>query len=111
MRECGWYVLGVCMGGVYGLFVLIGDSFGLGEGLVRYSWLVEKLITPPCVFRKPIPNTTVKRIFLVTISCSRNVSSLIAMDMNVLPSAIRGLSSSSETENGIGCRGGTEESE
>ena len=78
---------------------------------MRYSWLVEKLITPPCVFRKPVPNTTVKRIFLVTISCTRNVSSLIAMDMNVLPSAVRGLLSASETENSMGCSGVTEESE
>ena len=62
---------------------------GLGEGLVRYNWLVGKLIIPPCVCRKLIPNTTGKRIFLVTTSCPWNVSLLIAVDMNVLPSAIK----------------------
>ena len=86
---------------------MIGGSAGLGEGLVRYNWLVGKLIIPPCLFRKPVPNTTEKRIFLVTTSCTRNVSSSIAMDMNVLPTAVRGLSSAPETENGRGCSGGT----
>ena len=33
------------------------------------------------------------------------------MDMDVLPSAIRGLSSAPETENGMGWSGGTEESD
>ena len=35
---------------------------------------------------------------------------LIAMDVNVLPSPIKGLSSAPDTENGRGCSGGTEES-
>ena len=62
-------------GGVYGWCVLqmqlplIGWSAGLGEKVVRYNWLVEKLIIRPCVCRKLIPNTTGKRIFLVTRSC------------------------------------------
>ena len=83
--------------------MLIGELAGLGEGLVRYNWLVVKLITPPWVCRKSIPNTTGKRIFLVTTSYTQNVTSSIAMDMAVLPSAIRGLSSALETENGVGC--------
>ena len=64
---------------------------GLGEGLVRYNWLVGKLIISPCVCRKLIPNTTGKRIFLVTANCTRNVLSSIAMVRNVLPSTVRGL--------------------
>ena len=36
---------------------------------------------------------------------------MIAMDMAVLPSAIRDLSSALETEDGVGCSGGTKESE
>ena len=32
------------------------------------------------------------------------------MDMDALPSLIKGLSSASETVNGMGCSGGTEES-
>ena len=47
----------------------------------------------------------------MTTSCTLNVSSSIAMDMNVMPSAIRNLSFAPETENGMGCHGGTEESE
>ena len=73
MRVDGWYVLGVWMGGVYVLWMrlaLIGWSAGLEEELVRYNWLVGKLIFPPCVCKKSIPNTTGKRIFLVTISCT-----------------------------------------
>ena len=78
---------------------------------MRYNWLVGKLIISPCVCRKSIPNTTGKRIFLVTTSCTSNVLSSIAMNINVLPSAIRGLSPAPDTENGRGCSGGTEESE
>ena len=37
--------------------------------------------------------------------------SLIAMDSEVIPSAIRGLSSAPETENCIGCSGGTKDNE
>ena len=95
MGERGWYGLGVCMVNVYVLrmwLALIGGVAGLGEGLLRYNWLVEKLIIPPCICRKPILNTTGKMIFLVTTSCSRNVLWSIAMDRNVLPSTIRGLS-------------------
>ena len=91
--------------------MLIGELAGLGEGIVRYNWLAGKLITPPWVRRKSIPNTTGKRIFLETTSCTQNVASPIAMDMAVLPSAIRGLSSALETENGVDCSGGTKESE
>ena len=47
----------------------------------------------------------------MTISCTRNVSSSIAMDINVLPSASRGLLSAPETENGMGSSGGTKESD
>ena len=73
MRERGWYGLGACMGGVYVLqmrLTLIGWSESLGEELVRYNWLVGKLIIPPCVCRKSIPNTTGKRISLVATSCT-----------------------------------------
>ena len=35
----------------------------------------------------------------------------IAMDSEVIPSAIRGLSSAPETENCIGCSGGTKDNE
>ena len=90
--------------------MLIDESVGLGEGLVRYNWLIGKLITAPWVRRKSILNTTGKRIFLVTTSCTQNVVSLIAMDTAVLPSAIRGFSSALETDNGVGCGGGTKES-
>ena len=61
--------------------------------------------------RKSIPITVGKRTLLVTISCTRNVSSSIAMDINVLPSASRGLLSAPETENGMGSSGGTKESD
>ena len=47
----------------------------------------------------------------MTTSCTLNVSSSIAMDMNVLPSAIRDLSFAPETENGMGSSGGTKESD
>ena len=46
MRECGRYVLGVCIGDVCVLcvsLVLIDESVGLGEGLVRYMGLLSKL--------------------------------------------------------------------
>ena len=49
MREDGWYVVGVWMGGVYVLWMglgLIGWSASLGEELVRYNWLAGKLIIP-----------------------------------------------------------------
>ena len=115
MEVCGcrWYVLGVCIGGVW-VVCVIGGYWWLGEfrrGVEEYSWLVGKPITPPCVWRKSIPSTTGKRIFLATISCTRNVSSLITMDMNVLPNAIRGLWSAPEIENSMHCSGGTEESQ
>ena len=90
---------------------LIDGSAGLGEGLVRYNWLVVKLIIPPSFCRKSIPNPTGKRIFLVTTSCTQNVLLSKAMDRNVLPSTIRGLSSAPEIENGMGCSGGTKDSE
>ena len=45
-------------------------------------------------------------MFLVTTSSTSNVEPSIAMDMAVLPSAIKGLSSALETENGVGCSGG-----
>ena len=48
-------------------------------------------------------------MFLVTTSCTQNMSSSIAM--NVLPSAVRDLSSAPQTENGMGCSDDTEESE
>ena len=50
-----------------------------------------------------------KIIFPVATSCTRNVSSSKAMDMDALPSLIKGLSSAPETVNGMGCSGGTEE--
>ena len=65
----------VWFGGVYEWCVLqmqlplIGWSAGLGEKVVRYNWLIEKLIIRPSVCRKLIPNTTGKRIFFVTRSC------------------------------------------
>ena len=74
----------------------------LGEGLVSYNWLVGKLIIQPGVCRKSIPNTTKKMIFLVRTSCTRNMLLSIVMDRNVLPSAIRGLSSVPEIENSMG---------
>ena len=114
MSGFWWYVLGLCMGGVCVLcmwLVLIGESVGLREGIVWYNWLFGKLITPPWVCRKSIPYATGKRIFLMTTSCTQNMASSIAMDMTVLPSAIRGLLSVPETENGMGCSGGTKESE
>ena len=82
----------------------------LEEELVRYNWLFGKFIIPPCVCKKSIPNTTRKRIFLVTTSCPRNVLSSIAMDSDVMPSARRSLPSATETKNCIGCSGGTKES-
>ena len=91
--------------------MLIDELAGLGEGLVRYNWLVGKLITPPWVRRKSIPNTTGKRIFLMKTSCTRNVASLIAIDIAVLPSVVRGLSSALEIENSVGSIGGTKERE
>ena len=103
VRGCGWYVLGGCMDGVYGFCVWLlfkGDSVGLGDGLVRYSCLVGKLITPPCVCRKSLPNTTGKRISLVTASCIGNVSLSMAMGIKILPRTIRGLSSGPGTKNG-----------
>ena len=90
---------------------MIGGTSGLGEGLVRYNWLVAKLIIQLCVCRESIPNTTGKRIFLVTTSCTQNASPSTAMDMNVLPSAIKGLSSAPDTENRRSCSGVIEESE
>ena len=114
MRGWGWYGVGACMGSLYALYmwlVLIGSSAGVGEEVVRYNWLVGKLIMPPCVYRKSIPNTTGKRIFLVTTSCTWNVLSSIAMDREVITSAIRDLSSAPETENCIGCSGGTMDKE
>ena len=69
IRGWGWCDVGACMGGVYVLYMrlgLIGWSAGVEEEVVRYNWLVGKLIIPPCVCRKLIPNTTGKRIFLVT---------------------------------------------
>ena len=50
--------------------VIIGWSVGVGEEVVRYNCLVGKLMMPPCVCRKSTPNTTGKRIFLVTASCT-----------------------------------------
>ena len=61
------------MGGVYVLYMLlalIDWSTGVGEEVVRYNWLVGKLMIPPWVCRKSIPNTTGKRIFLVITSCT-----------------------------------------
>ena len=113
IRGWGWCDVGACMGGVYVLYMrlgLIGWSAGVEEEVVRYNWLVGKLIIPPCVCRKSIPNTTGKRIFLVT-SCTWNFLSSIAMDSGVIPSLIRGLSSAPETENCIGCSGGTKDNE
>ena len=75
---------------------------------MRYNWLVRKLIIPPYVCRKSMPNTTGKRIFLVTKSCTWNVLSSIARDSEVTRSAIRSLSSVLETKNRIGCSGGTQ---
>ena len=69
----------------------------------------KKLIIPPCVCRKLIPNTTGKSIFLVTTSCTWNVLSSIAMDSEFIPSAITGLSSAPETENCIGCSSWTKD--
>ena len=60
------------MGGVYVLqmrLALIGWSESLGEELVRYNWLVGKLIIPPCVCRKSIPNTYREK----DISCSNKL--------------------------------------
>ena len=50
--------------------VLIGWSVDVGEEVVKYNWLVGKRMMSPCVCRKSIPNTTAKRIFLVTTSCT-----------------------------------------
>ena len=72
------------------------------------SW---KLMTPTWVRRKSILNTTGKRIFLVTTSYTRNVALLIPMEIIVLPSSIRGLSSALEIGNGVCCSGGTKEVE
>lgn len=83
----------------------IGESVGVGEGLVRYNWLIGKLITLPCACGKSVTNTPGKTIFLVITSCTQNVLLSLAMDMNVLPSAIRGLSSAPETENSMDCSG------
>ena len=66
-------LLEMCMGGVYVLqmqLVLRSWWAGLGEEVVRYNWLVGKLIIPPCVCTKLILNTTGKRIFLVTTNCA-----------------------------------------
>ena len=114
IRGWGWCDVEACMGGVYVLYMrlgLIGWSAGVEEEVVRYNWLVEKLIIPPCICRKLIPNTTRKRIFLVTTSCTWNVLSSKAMDSEVIPSAMRDLSSTPETENCIGCSDGTKDNE
>ena len=103
---------------VHGLCACIVDkigidtwSGGLGEELVRYNWLFGKLIMPLYVCRKLVPNTTGKRIFLVTTSCTQNELLLIAMENVAVPNATRGLSPASETENQIGCSGGMKDSE
>ena len=107
----------VWLRGVYGWCVCIVDAIGIdrlvgGFGReVRYNWLVGKLIIPPCVCRKSIPNTTGKRIFLVTASCTWNALSSIAMDSEAIPSPMRGLSSAPETENCLGCSCGTKDNE
>ena len=112
--ECGWHGVSMCMGGAYVLYMrlaLIGKAVGLGEKLVRYNWLVRKLIIPLCVCRKSVPSTIGKRIFFLTTSCTRYVLSLIAMERVAVPNAIRGLSFAPETENWIGCSGGMEDSD
>ena len=72
--TCRWMV---CVGRVDGWCVCIVDAIGVdrlvggfGRGVSRYNWLVGKLLFPPCVCKKSIPNTTGKRIFLVTTSCT-----------------------------------------
>ena len=90
---------------------LIDWSAVLGEELVRYNWLVGKLVIPPCVCRKSIHNTTGKRIFLVTTSYIWNVFSSIAINSEVIPSKIRCLSSAPETENCIDWSGGTKDND
>lgn len=50
------------------------------------------MTTPPYFYKKVMPNTTRKKMLLVAISCTKNVSSLMATSNNVLPNEIRGLS-------------------
>ena len=72
IRGWGWCDVGACMGGVYVLYMrlgLIGWSAGVEEEVVRYNWLVGKLIIPPCVCKKSIPNTTDKK----DISCNNKL--------------------------------------
>ena len=73
------WVCVACVGYVNTWCVWLVCIVGLGEALVSYNWLVGKLMTPPSVCWKSLPNTTGKRI--VTMRCTQNVSLLIAMYM------------------------------
>ena len=90
------------------MVIMVFVLAGIVTGAVLMAWW---LIIPPCLCRKSIPNTTEKKTFLVITSCTWNVSSSIAIDSEVIPSAIRGLSSAPETENCIGCSSRTKDNE